>query len=134
MPIIAEDLGVITPDVVQLRQDIGAPGMAVLQFAWGSGGANTHLPHNHYENCVVYPGAACPSAAVRVFVGRLCSTCQVVPVSTSQGVQHTHAHSWCWTCRHTRQRHNSGVVEGRGLEAGQGVFAKVSGPAEVPQS
>jgi 4-alpha-glucanotransferase len=59
VPIIAEDLGVITPDVVQLRQDIGAPGMAVLQFAWGSGGANTHLPHNHYENCVVYPGAAC---------------------------------------------------------------------------
>lgn len=57
VPIIAEDLGVITPDVVQLRQDIGAPGMAVLQFAWGSGGANTHLPHNHYENCVVYPGA-----------------------------------------------------------------------------
>ena len=31
--------------------------MAVLQFAWGSGAANPHLPHNHYENCVVYPGA-----------------------------------------------------------------------------
>lgn len=57
MPIIAEDLGVITPDVVALREDIGAPGMAVLQFAWGSGAANPHLPHNHYDNCVVYPGA-----------------------------------------------------------------------------
>lgn len=66
VPIIAEDLGVITPDVVQLRQDIGAPGMAVLQFAWGSGGANTHLPHNHYENCVVYPGAARDTAAMHV--------------------------------------------------------------------
>jgi len=57
VPIIAEDLGVITPDVVALRKDIGAPGMAVLQFAWGSGAANPHLPHNHYDNCVVYPGA-----------------------------------------------------------------------------
>lgn len=47
----------ITADVVALREDIGAPGMAVLQFAWGSGAANPHLPHNHYENCVVYPGA-----------------------------------------------------------------------------
>eukprot|EP00208_Stichococcus_sp_RCC1054_P003340 CAMPEP_0206140558 /NCGR_PEP_ID=MMETSP1473-20131121/9760_1 /ASSEMBLY_ACC=CAM_ASM_001109 /TAXON_ID=1461547 /ORGANISM="Stichococcus sp, Strain RCC1054" /LENGTH=558 /DNA_ID=CAMNT_0053534735 /DNA_START=359 /DNA_END=2035 /DNA_ORIENTATION=- len=56
VPIIAEDLGVITADVVALREDIGAPGMAVLQFAWGSGAANPHLPHNHYENCVVYPG------------------------------------------------------------------------------
>lgn len=59
VPIIAEDLGVITPDVVALRKDIDAPGMAVLQFAWGSGAANPHLPHNHYENCVVYPGVDC---------------------------------------------------------------------------
>ena len=57
VPIIAEDLGVITPDVVELRKAIGAPGMVVLQFAWGSGSANVHLPHNHYENCVCYPGA-----------------------------------------------------------------------------
>lgn len=56
VPIIAEDLGVITPDVVDLRKSIGAPGMVVLQFAWGSGPRNTHLPHKHYENCVCYPG------------------------------------------------------------------------------
>lgn len=56
VPIIAEDLGVITPDVHELRESIGAPGMVVLQFAWGSGSANTHLPHNHYENSVCYPG------------------------------------------------------------------------------
>jgi 4-alpha-glucanotransferase len=56
VPIIAEDLGVITPDVHQLRESIGAPGMVVLQFAWGSGATNTHLPHNHYENSVCYPG------------------------------------------------------------------------------
>lgn len=56
VPIIAEDLGVITPDVHELREAIGAPGMVVLQFAWGSGATNTHLPHNHYENSVCYPG------------------------------------------------------------------------------
>lgn len=56
MPIIAEDLGVITRDVVELREAIGAPGMVVLQFAWGGGARNVHLPHNHYENSVCYPG------------------------------------------------------------------------------
>uniref|UniRef100_A0A6V7QQV6 4-alpha-glucanotransferase n=1 Tax=Ananas comosus var. bracteatus TaxID=296719 RepID=A0A6V7QQV6_ANACO len=54
--IIAEDLGVITEDVVQLRKDIGAPGMAVLQFAFGGGPDNPHLPHNHEQDQVVYTG------------------------------------------------------------------------------
>ncbi|RCV14085.1 hypothetical protein SETIT_2G398700v2 [Setaria italica] len=54
--IIAEDLGVITEDVVQLRKTIGAPGMAVLQFAFGSGSDNPHLPHNHEMDQVVYTG------------------------------------------------------------------------------
>ncbi|KAK1391945.1 4-alpha-glucanotransferase [Heracleum sosnowskyi] len=54
--IIAEDLGVITEDVVQLRKSIGAPGMAVLQFGFGSDARNPHLPHNHKPNQVVYTG------------------------------------------------------------------------------
>lgn len=54
--IIAEDLGVITDDVVQLRKAIGAPGMAVLQFAFGSDSKNPHLPHNHELDQVVYTG------------------------------------------------------------------------------
>ncbi|TKY73903.1 4-alpha-glucanotransferase [Spatholobus suberectus] len=54
--IIAEDLGVITEDVVQLRRSIGAPGMAVLQFGFGSDANNPHLPHNHECNQVVYTG------------------------------------------------------------------------------
>ncbi|KAG2711752.1 hypothetical protein I3760_04G091000 [Carya illinoinensis] len=54
--IIAEDLGVITKDVVQLRKSIGAPGMAVLQFGFGSDADNPHLPHNHERNQVVYTG------------------------------------------------------------------------------
>lgn len=54
--IMAEDLGVITTDVKALRREVGAPGMVVLQFAWGGGADNTHLPHNHYANSFVYPG------------------------------------------------------------------------------
>lgn len=54
--IMAEDLGVITEDVKALRKAIGAPGMVVLQFAFGGGSDNTHLPHNHYANSFVYPG------------------------------------------------------------------------------
>lgn len=54
--IIAEDLGVITPEVEQLRDRCGFPGMKILQFAFGSGAANPYLPHNHTRNCVVYTG------------------------------------------------------------------------------
>ena len=52
--IIAEDLGVITDDVVKLREDIGAPGMSVLQFAFDGNPKNPHIPHNHYQNSVCY--------------------------------------------------------------------------------
>jgi len=54
--IVAEDLGVITADVVELREACGMPGMVVLQFAWGGDGRNPHLLHNHYENSFCYPG------------------------------------------------------------------------------
>lgn len=55
-PIVAEDLGVITEDVVALREAINAPGMVVLQFAWGDDERSPHLLHNHYENSFCYPG------------------------------------------------------------------------------
>ena len=55
LPIIAEDLGVITPGVEKLRDDFGLPGMKVLQFAF-SDPANPFLPHNHPVNCIVYTG------------------------------------------------------------------------------
>ncbi len=55
LPIIAEDLGVITEGVEKLRDDFGLPGMKVLQFAWGEP-TNPFLPHNHPVNCVVYTG------------------------------------------------------------------------------
>ncbi|HEY0379516.1 MAG TPA: 4-alpha-glucanotransferase [Pyrinomonadaceae bacterium] len=56
LPIIAEDLGVITPDVEALRDDFGLPGMRILQFAFGGDPKNLDLPHNYIRNCVVYTG------------------------------------------------------------------------------
>ncbi|HVF50573.1 MAG TPA: 4-alpha-glucanotransferase [Pyrinomonadaceae bacterium] len=55
-PIIAEDLGVITPDVEALRDDFGFPGMRILQFAFGGDPRNVDLPHNYVRNVVVYTG------------------------------------------------------------------------------
>jgi 4-alpha-glucanotransferase len=56
LPIIAEDLGIITPAVKQLMQETGFPGMAVLHFAFGDSNDNAYLPHNHISNQVVYTG------------------------------------------------------------------------------
>jgi len=56
LPIIAEDLGVITPDVVALREQFNLPGMKILQFAFGGGADNPFLPFNHDRNFVVYTG------------------------------------------------------------------------------
>ena len=56
LPIIAEDLGVITDDVIALRDRVGLPGMKILQFAFGAGHDNAYLPHHHVENCVIYTG------------------------------------------------------------------------------
>jgi 4-alpha-glucanotransferase len=53
-PIIAEDLGDITPDVIKLRDKFNFPGMKILQFAFGSGPNNEHLPEFYNDNCVVY--------------------------------------------------------------------------------
>lgn len=56
LPIIAEDLGIITPDVVELREELGFPGMKILQFAFDSNEANDYLPHHYEKNSVVYTG------------------------------------------------------------------------------
>ncbi len=56
LPIIAEDLGVITPAVEALRDGFGLPGMKIMQFAWAGGVTDPFLPHNHVPNCVVYSG------------------------------------------------------------------------------
>ncbi len=56
LPIIAEDLGYITPDVIDLRKSFHMPGMKILQFAFGSGPENPYLPHHYPKSCVVYTG------------------------------------------------------------------------------
>jgi len=56
VPIIAEDLGIITPDVEELRDMFGFPGMKILHFAFDSGPSNPYLPHNHVPKSVVYTG------------------------------------------------------------------------------
>ncbi len=56
IPIVAEDLGEITPEVLALRDRFGFPGMKILQFAFGSGPSDPFLPHNYTRNFVVYTG------------------------------------------------------------------------------
>jgi 4-alpha-glucanotransferase len=56
LPLVAEDLGLITPDVDALRDQFNLPGMRILQFAFGGAVENRFLPHNYIQNCVVYTG------------------------------------------------------------------------------
>ncbi len=56
LALVAEDLGLITPDVEALRRRFALPGMRVLQFGFDGSGDNPHLPHMHREDTVVYTG------------------------------------------------------------------------------
>jgi 4-alpha-glucanotransferase len=56
LPLVAEDLGFITPAVHALREFLGFPGMSILQFAFDGGADNPYLPHNQQPNCVAYTG------------------------------------------------------------------------------
>ncbi len=56
LPLVAEDLGLITAEVDQLRLEMGMPGMRVLQFGFGGKGAHVHLPHRHEPHMVTYTG------------------------------------------------------------------------------
>ncbi|HMT06545.1 MAG TPA: 4-alpha-glucanotransferase [Pyrinomonadaceae bacterium] len=56
LPIIAEDLGSVTPEVERLRDNCGFPGMRIMQYAFGGDAYNTNLPHNYRQNTVSYTG------------------------------------------------------------------------------
>jgi 4-alpha-glucanotransferase len=56
LPILAEDLGEITPDVIELRNRFNLPGMKILQFAFSTDASDKFLPHNYLPNFVVYSG------------------------------------------------------------------------------
>ena len=56
LPLIAEDLGIITPEVNALRERFGLPGMKILQFAFDGNPDNPYLPEHHVPDSVVYTG------------------------------------------------------------------------------
>lgn len=71
LPLIAEDLGLITANVNALRDRLGLPGMRVLQFGFDAASEkNPHLPHNHVPNCVVYTGTH-DNDTTKSWLGRL---------------------------------------------------------------
>lgn len=70
LPILAEDLGIITPEVEELRDYFEFPGMKILQFAFGSDLANPFLPFNYQRNCVVYTGTHDNDTTVGWFYSR----------------------------------------------------------------
>ncbi len=78
-PIIAENLGVITPDVEEMREEFGMPGMKILQFAFDSGEENEFIPHTYDTNSVVYTGTHDNNTTVGWFHG-----------SSAQDRQHMH--------------------------------------------
>jgi 4-alpha-glucanotransferase len=85
LPLVAEDLGLITPEVDALRLELGMPGMKVVQFGFGDKGAHIHLPHRYTVDTVAYTGThdndttqgwwstlgAPERAAVQTYVGDL---------------------------------------------------------------
>jgi 4-alpha-glucanotransferase len=56
LPFVAEDLGLITPDVDELREHFGMPGMRILQFGFSDRGGHLYLPHRYVPNTVAYTG------------------------------------------------------------------------------
>ncbi|MDQ3806471.1 MAG: 4-alpha-glucanotransferase [Acidobacteriota bacterium] len=67
LPIIAEDLGFITPDVIELRDEFDFPGMRIFQFGFSTDATNKDLPHNYVRNTVVYTGTHDNDTAVGWF-------------------------------------------------------------------
>ncbi|AZB72699.1 4-alpha-glucanotransferase [Synechococcus elongatus] len=79
LPILAEDLGVITPEVEDLRDRFELPGMKILQFAFDSGSGNAYLPHNYWgRRWVVYTGTHDNDTTVGWFLSRNDSDRQAV--------------------------------------------------------
>lgn len=70
VPVVIEDLGVITPDVIALREVLGFPGMNVLQFAFENDSSNVYLPHNYRRESVVYTATHDNQTTVGWFASR----------------------------------------------------------------
>jgi 4-alpha-glucanotransferase len=85
LPLIAEDLGVITPEVEALRDHFGLPGMRVLQFAFGDDAkACDYLPYSYVRNCIVYTGTHDNDTTVGWFQGSTGQTTQTEEVKAAE--------------------------------------------------
>jgi 4-alpha-glucanotransferase len=89
LPVIAEDLGVVTPDVEDLRDGFGFPGMRILQYAFGGDAKNHDLPHNYVRNCVAYTGTHDNDTTVGWWSSK------VGAGSTRDGESIDHEHEFC---------------------------------------
>ena len=99
LPVIAEDLGLLTETVLKLIKDTGFPGMKVLEFAFGSDNRNLYLPHNYDRNCVVYTGTH-DNAPLKQWLAELNGETRLHMIRY-QGSEHTPEHDLHWDCIRT---------------------------------
>ena len=99
LPIIAEDLGLLTDSVTQLLEEVGFPGMKVLEFAFSSDCDNDYLPHNYPRNCVAYTGTH-DNTTLRGWIDSLSEElrCYMVRYEGSEHTPHSDLH---WDCIRT---------------------------------
>ncbi len=91
LPIIAEDLGKITPDVIELRDQFNLPGMKILQFAFGNDPDEPFLPHNYPVNCVAYTGTHDNDTTIGWY-----KSAPQIEQEFCQKYLHTHAEDIAW--------------------------------------
>ncbi len=89
LPFIAEDLGVVTPDVIELRDTNGFPGMKILQYAFGGNAKNHDLPHNYTSNFAAYTGTHDNDTTVGWWLSKTGAG------STRDADEITHEHEFC---------------------------------------
>jgi 4-alpha-glucanotransferase len=91
LPIVAEDLGAVTPEVWELRDRFAFPGMRVLQFGFGGPSDSEHLPHTYVQNAVVYTGTHDNDTTVGWW--RSLSTKMAQGGAEGHGAAHARAHA-----------------------------------------
>lgn len=93
-PLIAEDLGTITPEVVALRDQFGLPGMRILQFAFDGQPENPYLPKHHTDNSVVYTGTHDNDTTLGWWRTRTGEEQERVRIVLDQSIRHEHDAVW----------------------------------------
>jgi len=99
LPIIAEDLGLMTESVMKLVAESGFPAMKVLEFAYDSDSSNPYLPHNYIRNCVAYTGTH-DNEPLKAWLNGLNDSVRL-HVIRYQGSEHTPGNDLFWDCIRT---------------------------------